>query len=153
MGRYGLSMGVVLDDDGYEARRDDAPRGLFLSRRGAWYHDGDRVKHAGLEGLLHRSIARDDAGQLLVTTGRDVLPFVAEDAPYVVRTIADGLLILSDASQEPPGTFLIDDAGHIRTPVKGGRFWAVCSRSATQAVAASYPLAPTPARNWAAPPA
>jgi hypothetical protein len=129
-------MDAVLDDDGIEAVRDNAPPGLFLSRRGAWYHDGDRVKHAGLEGLLHRSIARDDAGKLLVTTGRDKLPFVAEDAPYFIRTLVDGRLLLSDGSVDDPRHLCIDDEGRIRASVKGGAFWALASRGAAQGLAA-----------------
>jgi hypothetical protein len=149
-------------------RRDDAPRGLFLSQRGDWYHDGDRVGHAGLEGLLHRSIARDDAGKLLVTTGRDALPFVAEDAPFIVRTLdpAHGYdVVLSDASVEPlPEALLIDDDGVIHGAVKSGAFWARFSRSAAQGLLAlvddngriaaplhagrSVFLTSAPARDW-----
>jgi hypothetical protein len=129
-------MDAVLDDDGIEAVRKDAPPGLFLSRRGAWYHDGDRVKHAGLEGLLHRSIARDDAGKLLVTTGRDKMSFVAEDAPFFLRTLVDGRFLLSDGTLDDAAALTIDDDGRIRASVKGGAFWALASRGAAQGIAA-----------------
>src|SRR5690348_1540174 len=125
-------MDAVLDDDGIEAVRKNAPPGLFLSRRGAWYHDGDRVKHAGLEGLLHRSIARDDAGKLLVTTGRDKMSFVAEDTPFFIRTLVDGRLALSDSTVDDAAHFCIDDDGRIRAAVKGGNFWALALRGAAQ---------------------
>jgi hypothetical protein len=70
-----------------EAFRADAPPGLFYSRHGDWFHDGDWVGHAGLSALLCRSVARAEPsleapeGALIVTTGRDVLPFLSEDAP------------------------------------------------------------------------
>jgi hypothetical protein len=161
----------VIDDDGIEARRADAPPGLFLSRRGAWYHDGDRVRHAGLEGLLFRSIARADDGALIVTTGRDVLPFFAEDAPFLVRTLGragdDLALRLSDESEEAIALrpFVIDDRGRVRCVVKGGRFWALLSRSATQLLLelvddlgrlrtprGACSLTPTSKTDWASPP-
>lgn len=143
-------------------RRDDAPAGLFLSRAGRWYHDGDPVEHAGLEGLLHRSIARAADGSLIVTTGRDVVTFVAEDAPFIVRTIEDDALVLSDDTREPlisaghATAFFIDDVGHVRCPVKQGAYWALMSRSATQILLAlidatgSLTLTPTQMRDWSA---
>jgi hypothetical protein len=162
-----------IDDDGIEARRPDAPPGLFLSRKGAWYHDGDRVGHHGLEGLLWRSIARDVEGRLIVTTGRDVLPFVAEDAPLLIKTIVRGgtahdvKLVLADGSEEPLAArpLLIDDEGRLRCAVKGGRFWALCARSATQLLmelvdddgriatpTGSCALTSTGPRDWSLPP-
>lgn len=126
------------DDNGLEHRRSDAPAGLFLSRRGGWYHDGDRVGHRGLEGLLHRSIARASDGSLIVTTGRDVLPFVAEDAPVIVKTLQrtpdDLWLVLASGALEAVAgrAFTIDDAGRVRTRVRDGAFWALLSRTATQ---------------------
>ena len=140
------------------ARRDDAPAGLFLSRAGRWFHDGDPVEHAGLEGLLHRSIARAADGSLIVTTGRYVLPFVAEDAPFIVRTLEGLDLVLSDDSREPLAgrTLFIDDVGHIRCPVKRGAYWGLMSRSATQITVAQtgdergLTLTPTKMRDWSA---
>lgn len=118
--------------------RPDAPRGLFLARDGTWFHDGQAIHHERLSALLHRSIARDDVTRaLLVTTGRDRLPFVAEDAPYVVRAIhvGDARLTLSDGTEEAlVAPVHVDDDGRIRVRVKGGRFWAVLSRSAAQLV-------------------
>lgn len=121
--------------------RFDAPPGLFLSRDGAWFHDGQPVRHERLCALLSRSVARGEDGGLIVTTGRDRLPFAAEDAPLLVRTArADERsfrLVLSDESEEElsPGTrVLIDEEGRIRSPVKGGRFWALWARPAAQAL-------------------
>lgn len=129
-----------IDDDGREALRADAPSGLFLSRRGGWYHDGQRVRHRGLEGLLHRSIARAADGSLIVTTGRDTLAFTAEDAPVVVRTLGrdpltgDVTLELSDGTAEGVALrgFTIDDLGRVRCAVRAREFWGILSRSATQ---------------------
>lgn len=115
--------------------RPDAPRGLFLARDGTWFHDGRAIHHERLAALLHRSITRDDSGALIVTTGRDVLPFVAEDAPFVVRAlhVGDARLTLSDGTEEPlSAPVYVDDDGRIRVRIKGGRFWAVLSRSAAQ---------------------
>lgn len=108
--------------------------GLFLDRHGAWFHDGDPVRHARLAALLHRSIARDPAGHLIVTTGRDAQPFVAEDAPLLVRTLDGDDLVLSNETRAPLGDrpLYIDDDGRVRVAV--GAFWALLSRSATQIV-------------------
>jgi hypothetical protein len=123
--------------DDLEEHRPDAPPGLYFTRRGNWFHDGQRVRHERLAGLLSRSVARDADGRLIVTTGRDVLPFVAEDAPIVVRTIAIDtssiVLHLSDGTEEHlDGAVVVDDDGQLRTPVRGRLFWARFSRAARQ---------------------
>jgi hypothetical protein len=120
--------------------RADAPAGLFLARDGTWFHDGQAVDHERLAALLHRSIARDASGELVVTTGRDVLPFAVEDAPFLVRSIStevDGLVLtLSDGSVEPltGSSLCMDGAGRVHVRVKHGRFWALFSRTAAQAL-------------------
>jgi hypothetical protein len=123
--------------DEIEGDRPDAPPGLFFSRRGNWFHDGQRIRHERLAGLLSRSVDRDAAGALVVTTGRDTVPFVAEDAPLIVRMLvvdAEGITLhLSDDSSEHlAAAVCIDDAGSVRVPVRGGRFWALLSRGARQ---------------------
>jgi hypothetical protein len=130
-----------LDD--LDARNPTAPGGLFLDAEGHWFHNGDRVGHAGLEGLLHRSIARDDDGALLVTTGHDRMAFCAADAPFVVRSLefhSSGAitLLLSDDSREPleGGTVLIDANNRLHVAVKAHRYWALFSRSAQQGLLA-----------------
>lgn len=154
-----------LDHDGFPRSRPDAPPGLFLSRHGVWYHDGDRVRHGGLEALLHRSVARGLRGDLVVTTGRDVLPFLAEDAPVMVRTVShnnhDLLLALTDGTAEAVAqrTFYIDDSGRVRVPVRGRTFWALLSRTATQlllglvddSARVRTPRGPAPIETLAAP--
>ena len=118
---------------------DDGP--LRLDRDGTWWHAETKITHARLARLLHRSIARDEAGDLIVTTGRDRLPIEIDDAPFTVRTIeaqASGLtLFLSDAETE---SLRCDDVvymapdGALYLPVKSGAYWARCTRSAAQAL-------------------
>ena len=156
--------------DDLEDDRSDAPPGLFFSRRGNWFHDGQRIRHERLAALLSRSVDRDAGGNLVVTTGRDVLPFVAEDAPLVVRTVVvdeDGIALqLSDGSAEAlAAAVVVDGAGHMRVPVRGGRFWALLSRAARQALeplfvdetrlfhaGRSWKVAVTDGRRWGAEP-
>jgi hypothetical protein len=144
---------------------------LRLTRDGGWLHDGDPVRHEGLARLLHRSIARAADGSLVVTTGRDAAPISCEDAPFSVRTIDwhSGELVLSDESREPIARreFVVDHQQRVRCAVKGGAFWALLSRSATQGLLGTlgddgrlHPpggacgltvLTPDP-RDWSAPP-
>lgn len=117
--------------------RPDAPRGLFLARDGTWFHDGQGLHHERLAALLHRSIARAADGSLVVTTGRDLTVFVAEDAPFLVRALRseDARLTLSDGSDEVlAGPLFIDADGRVRVRVKGGSFWALLSRAVAQQV-------------------
>lgn len=123
--------------DELEEDRPDAPSGLFFSRRGNWFHDGQRIRHERLAALLSRSVERDGTGQLIVTTGRDAVCFVAEDAPLIVRTVvvdAVGLrLRLSDETDEPLASdVVVDDVGQVRVAVRGRKFWALFSRAARQ---------------------
>ncbi len=125
--------------DDMEDRRDDVPAGLYFSRRGNWFHDGDRVFHVGLSSLLNRSVSRSADGALIVTTGHDVLPFVAEDAPLVVRSVerAAGVLQLrlSTGEVEPlTGGLYRGDDNRVRVVVGNSRFWALLSRSAAQSL-------------------
>ncbi|MCP4504559.1 MAG: hypothetical protein GY822_32025 [Deltaproteobacteria bacterium] len=136
--------------------RKDAPAGLFLSRKGNWFHDGDQLHHSRMCSLLHRSIERDD-DDLIVTTGRDRLSFVAEDAPYRIKLIekrvvsstpSDVLLgAQPSAAKECIVITCSDDEseilqrshvwattadGAIYLSVKSGRFWALLSSGAQQ---------------------
>lgn len=125
--------------DALEERRPDAPAGLFFSRAGHWFHDGDRIFHVGLAGLLHRSVARatdDDA--LIVTTGRDTLPFVSEDAPLLAHRVDvddDGFVLALSNGREARASWLALGSDHrLRASVDDGRFWALLSRSAGQSL-------------------
>jgi hypothetical protein len=127
-----------------ESFRADAPPGLFFSRDGHWFHDGDWVGHAGLSALLSRSVARGEPsleapeGALIVTTGRDVLPFLSEDAPLHARELAvdaDGITLALSHGRETRVTWLAIGSDHrFRAVVEEGRFWALLSRSATHAL-------------------
>jgi hypothetical protein len=132
-------MSVLRDPrDALEERRPDAPPGLFFSRAGHWFHDGDRIFHAGLAGLLHRSVARGDDGGLIVTTGRDTLPFVSEDAPLVARRVEvddAGLHLSLSNGREAVVSWLALGSDHrFRAAVDDGAFWALLSRPAGQAI-------------------
>ncbi len=124
--------------DDLEDARPDAPPGLYLSRRGNWFHDGERVRHDRLSRLLSGSIGRGDDGGLVVTTGRDELPFVAEDAPFFVLTIraddpcAGIVLCLSDGRQEPLVDVVVGPDDRLRSPIGNGAYWALFTRSAAQ---------------------
>jgi len=124
--------------DALEERRPDAPPGLFFSRAGHWFHDGDRVFHAGLAGLLHRSVARSDDGDLIVTTGRDTLPFVSEDAPLLAHRVdvdADGFVLALSNGREARATWLALGSDHrLRAAIDDGRFWVLLGRAAGQSL-------------------
>jgi hypothetical protein len=124
--------------DALEERRPDAPAGLFFSRAGHWFHDGDRIFHAGLAGLLHRSVARADDDALIVTTGRDTLPFVSEDAPLLAHRVEvddEGfVLALSNGREARAGWLALGSDHRLRAAVDDGRFWALLGRAAGQAL-------------------
>lgn len=126
----------MLPAPGENLSRADAPSGLFFSRHGTWYEDGDAVTHAKLAALLSRCVARDAQGALIITTGRDVRTFAAEDAPLVGKALAGSTLRLSNETNLPlaGATLLVDDTGAMR--VAAGAFWAVLSRAATHDVGA-----------------
>ena len=104
--------------------------GLYLDKAGNWFHDGDAVRHRRLEALLHRSVARDESGALVVTTGRDVLPFVCEDTPRFVYALRGTTVLLrgGESRIEAHQDFTIDDAGVVRSRL--GSFWCRWLRSA-----------------------
>ena len=101
-------------------------RGLYLLADGTWLHDGDRVEHARLAALLHRSIARAADGTFIVTTGRDILPMACEDTPLrVLRVVGDAdgpVLVFSNEKEAPldPGLLSVDGDGSLRTEGPGG---------------------------------
>jgi hypothetical protein len=84
-------------------------------------------------------VARDEHDRLIVTTGRDALPFVAEDAPLVVRSVvvsADAVrLLLSDGTTtDLQGPVVVGGDDRMRMPVFSRRMWASFSRTAQRAL-------------------
>jgi Protein of unknown function (DUF1285) len=109
---------------------------LFLDRHGVWHEDGVAIRHARLSALLHRSIARDENNNLIVSTGKDRLPFACEDTPLLVTDIHIGKSsTVLHLSNNTPVTFsdtnrvTVDDAGCLRIRV-GNQFWARVTRAA-----------------------
>ncbi len=126
----------MLPAPGENLIRKDAPAGLFFSRHGTWYENGEAVTHEKLAALLSRCVARDDADALIITTGRDVRTFTAEDAPLIGKALVGSTLRLSNEHDLTlaGATLRIDDNGAMRVPA--GMFWAVLSRAAAHDVAA-----------------
>jgi hypothetical protein len=124
----------------------DAPGGLFLSRDGIFYQDGQRVRHARLAALLSRSIARDEAGALMVTTGRDRVRLSVEDAPFVVVRFYESQdpqappEVLSSTGRRDPlvgakaPRLVLDQEGVLHSTVGWGPFWARWTRTAWEAL-------------------
>jgi hypothetical protein len=124
---------ATLFDDVHDARTH-LPRGLFLSRQGRWFHDEQAVAHEGLSRLLSRSVARGDDGTLIVTTGKDVLPFTAEDAPVIVREVhlqSRTLTTSLETATALPSTVFIDDTGRLHVAISAS-FYGLLSKSAAQ---------------------
>jgi len=121
------------------------PTGLALDAAGRWFHDAQWVRHARLSRLLDESVARDASGALIVTTGRDVMPFVCEDTPLFVVTVEGPdqgpRLLLSDGRSlglDEVRRFTIDGEGRMRLRVSLGTSaaWALAKRPAAQWLAA-----------------
>ena len=114
---------------------------MWLDRNGQWFHDGQPIRHVRLSALLSASIARDGALQLIVTTGKDTLPFTAEDAPLHAKTvIRNGERLsfqLSNRTELPLENvqrILVDAEGHMRTRSHDERFWIRLLKPAAQAI-------------------
>lgn len=126
---------------------DDQALDLRLTRSGVWCDGASAIRHRRLCALLDRSIARDEAGKLIVTTGRDVVPFLSDDAPLRVKTASlhAGQLVMTmrdgrDLSLEAGQELCVDEEGRFRSRVpgpRGGSFWALWERNAAQCL---FPL-------------
>ena len=111
---------------------------LRLDATGRFWHEGERVAHAGLSAALHTWISRHpDDGRYILTNGYDWTYFTVDDAPYFVRAVRveEGrlVLVLSDGSEEPwdPRTTRIGSAGDgdtlyasVKQGARGGPFEA-----------------------------
>ena len=108
---------------------------LRLDRQGRFWHDGERVEHAGLAAALRSWIARHpDDGRYILTNGYDWTYFTVEDAPYSVVSLRIEpfrvILHLDDGTEEPwhPESTRIgaDDAlyARVKRDARGGPFEA-----------------------------
>src|SRR5580692_1501771 len=79
---------------------------LRLDRQGRFWHDGERVEHAGLAAALRSWIGRHpDDGRYHLTIGYAWTYFTVEDAPYSVFSLRIEpfrvILHLDDGTEEP----------------------------------------------------
>ncbi len=86
-------------------RAASGPSPLFLSRRGAFYQDGEEITHERTRELLHRSLVPLQEGTgsgWVVRVGKEELDVVLEDTARFVLSYdrASGTLKLSDGSSE-----------------------------------------------------
>ncbi len=75
---------------------------LYLSRRGAFFQEGEEITHARTAELLHRSLVQEKGGAFKVALGEETLDVVLEDTARFVKSYdsAKGELSLSDGSRE-----------------------------------------------------
>jgi hypothetical protein len=120
---------------------------IRLDAEGRFWHDGQRVEHAGLAAALHTWIGRHpDDRRYILNNGYDWTYFTVDDAAYVVRALrvepAQVVLALSDGSEEAldPQTLRVAPDGALHATVKGvapgGPFDARFSRHAQTALGA-----------------
>ncbi|MBL92685.1 MAG: hypothetical protein CMH56_12845 [Myxococcales bacterium] len=120
----------------------DFHKGLYLNKDGAWYHDGDLVRHERLSNLLHRCIKRKTDGGVGITTGRDWLDIQCEDAPLRVLQVENlhGQLRLTLSNETKfllsphPQALVVDADDQWRTAIVEQQLWARWSRNALQAI-------------------
>jgi uncharacterized protein len=123
----------VKPGDHPEFFRFPAPEGrsrestLRLDATGRFWHDGDRVEHAGLSAAFHSWISRHpDNGRYILTNGYDWTYFAVDDAPFFVRSVGiepDRIMLrLSDGTEEPwaPETTRVGADAALYARVKGG---------------------------------
>jgi|GEM_PF-662393 len=74
---------------------------LFLSKRGAFFQDGEEVTHERTRELLHRSL-KQQGTMWIVEVGGESLDVILEDTPRFVLSYEreNGAMILSDGSTE-----------------------------------------------------
>jgi dATP pyrophosphohydrolase len=73
---------------------------LLLSRRGAFFQDGEEITHARTLALFHRSLVREKDGLFVVRCGEETLDVILEDSPRYVLSYDGGSLKLSDGEAE-----------------------------------------------------
>jgi hypothetical protein len=78
---------------------------IRLDSEGRFFHDEERVEHAGLEAAMHTWIARHpDDGRFILDNGYDWTYFTVDDVPFFVRAVRalpDRVVLrLSDGTEE-----------------------------------------------------
>lgn len=83
-------------------RATSGPSPLFLSRRGAFFQDGEEVTHERTRELLHKSLVRIGANGWAVNVAGEELDVVLEDTPRFVLSYDrwTGMMSLSDGNTE-----------------------------------------------------
>lgn len=83
-------------------RATSGPSPLFLSRRGAFFQDGEEVTHQRTLDLLHKSLVRVGGSGWAVNVGGEELDVVLEDTPRFVLSYDrwTGMMSLSDGNVE-----------------------------------------------------
>ena len=104
---------------------------IRLDAEGRFWHDGERIEHAGMAKAFASWIERHpDDGRFILTNGYDWTYFTVDDTPFFVRALraeaGEATLVLSDGSEEPldPATLVSGAHDALYTRVKNGRFEA-----------------------------
>lgn len=114
---------------------------IVLDENGRFWHEGERLGHAGLERAFASWLTRHpDDDRYILCNGYDWTYLTVEDAPFFVGSVraeADALvLVLSDGSEEPlvPGSLRIGNREALYVSVKQGRFVARFTPAAQRAL-------------------
>jgi hypothetical protein len=101
---------------------------IRIDPQGAFWHDGQRVQHPGLAEAFARWLDVDhDTGRYIVRNSINWVYVTVDDAPLVVRGVADegGQLVISvsDGTREPlrADTLRVDDDDVPYCDVRDGR--------------------------------
>lgn len=104
---------------------------IRLDADGHFWHDGERVEHAGMARAFAGWITlHPDDGRFILSNGYDWSYFTVEATPMFVEGVRvdDGrpILRLFDGSEEPlsPGELWVGERDALYTRVKGGRLVA-----------------------------
>ena len=110
--------------------------GLRLDRELRFWHDGERVEHAGISKAFLRGVTLSDDGRPMLRIGADWCFIAVDEAAFGVDSIAfkDGepWLTLSDGAVEllDAESLRLGQDGEFLALVKGGRALARFSRQA-----------------------
>ncbi len=103
---------------------------IVLDAAGRFWHDGERIEHAGMAKAFARWMARHpDDGRYILTNDYDWTYLTVEDTPYFVSQVnleGEARLLLSDGTEEPLrlGSLREGPDGSLYSWVKEGAFEA-----------------------------